>query len=890
MTEPIRVLTEEEKRNLGLPTVLSEEERRAVLAPTVGGTKVDTSPFQVPGDIPVSGLSDTPFLPPRFAAPGSLQPNKPLVRASLAERALAAQGVDTRTGLQGDLRTTIGFSPNESFTADFLSRKLAERTGLPQEEVVRLLPTGEMVFFNPETRRYTAVDESNFTMADLKDMFGPAIPTSGAVAGGLIGSLGGPWASVGAGAGGALIGEIVRLTIGRDKGVHDMTDNEILLSAMKVGAVDAAVGGGSVGATAILKKLRNLFKPTGLNQTDAERILYNMKNNQGVVDDINSVLSRGGSDKRFVLTTAEQAEDDVAIAALDSAARASNVARGRRVAEMKDAESALEAATRVTLGLDEGAEVIARTSSRAAPAQRALADERRRLQSIADDSLFEAERLAREALENYGRLSQTAGGAEAKRILNLHIQTLENTKNNAWVGYQTAIGQPLGRASAAELKSNIQVPVTRALVDAYNASLRAVKQSLIDKKTLGPIALKQPKLGSSVDLAVLDENIKVLRRLKRSSSGDINTRQISRVEQELVNLRNDYLARNHPNILRQLDEAEAATTAYKRFVDDSIFARILTQDARTGKFIVNDAAAFRSIWNDKTGAAMGELINVAKRTPGGLAALRDTGYKVYAANVTPRGSNILNKKLHDKFVEDNHEILKQLYSDPSFYRFGKFADNVDRLSRRADRITNTLARSPLGRLGGANPEGMARAAFGENISISNIRSTMNVLESAGPEAVRSFRESAGTEVWRMLTTDGSLSGTKMTNLLQNHSEKLTLIFGDTFVRDLRNLRKGLNLSRQSVGGVQPKSSTLFGKLARAWITPPLTRRGRLQTFGEAFETQAMTRALNRALRDPDVLRAIVAQGNKDIRDKKVVAILSQIGATSLLVDDRILEE
>ena len=124
----------------------------------------------------------------------------PIDKFTKEEREDAARGVDIGSELRdNDLRKALGFSPSQAFSADFLARKLSEKTGLPAEQVVRFNPRGEIEFFNPDTKRFTPVDSSNVTTSDLRDLYGPATTLGPALAGSLGGLVGGPALSIAGG-------------------------------------------------------------------------------------------------------------------------------------------------------------------------------------------------------------------------------------------------------------------------------------------------------------------------------------------------------------------------------------------------------------------------------------------------------------------------------------------------------------------------------------------------------------------------------------------------------------------------------------------------------------------------------------------------------------------
>jgi len=848
------------------------QELERLRAAQVGNLDVDTSPVELP-PARIQSFGGSPLVPEFQAKIGPTQ----------NELSDASRGVDVRNELRDfGLRKALGFSPNQAFSADFLGKKLAEKTGLPAEQVVRFNERGQIEFFNPDTRRFTPVDSSVVTASDLADIYGPATTITPALAlsvAGLVG--GGPVGSIAGGALGAWLGEIARLEYGRSIGVHDLSVEETLGRAFKIAAFDAAAGT----AGQLIVELRTLYKaiktPTGFSAREAGDILSEVGKNQEIVDRINGILNRSASKNKFKLDPVADAEDALGLERREAASRSTNVTRAQRASELKANNSALDEFARDRLGIqDLEADIITNQGAEqlAKPAQLELLAKRRSIQAVADNNLARAEADALEALEQFKGLDRRAAGAQARAAVSSHEQALRTTKDNAWLGYEEAIGQ-------TGLASNVRISITPEIVQAHKRAVASRKQSLLSNKSAGKKPLKEPKLGKEINLAVLDDDIKELRDILRRGDPGFSARGTKAAERQLVRLRNDYLRLNDPDTLALLEAAEKATAVHSDFINKSVFTRIL-RTTPNGRFELDDVNVFKSIFQEDSGEAMHQLVKIAAQQPGGVAALQSITLRLYRANVIPDGGTVPTKALHDAFVKRHEQVLGALFDDPRLLRFGKLEANIARTSRIAERIQITLARSPLARLGGIAPERMGKAVFAEGISQSNIRSTMNVLQVAGPEMTAAFRDSVGRDIYRRITTDGALSPTKLSTLIESYGGKLTEVFGSQFVRDLQVLRKGILLNAMTQAGQNVPTQSLIGMFARSIITPPLSKRGRVQTFVERYRYQAANRALNEAVRNPDVLRAIIVNSQRDIRNARVLNVLSQIGATSLAVQEQ----
>jgi len=855
-------------------------ENSKVAAPaTIGGINIETSPVELP--------------PPKQQTFGSglVPPFDVDVSGFTAEeRERAAVGVDVRGELKDPkLRSALGFSPNQTFSADFLARKLAEKTGLPAEKLVRFNPKGEIEFFNPGTRRFTPVDNKNFSVNDLRDFYGPATTIGPAAVGAIAGLAGGLPGSIIAGGAGAFIGEIVRLQHGKNIGVHDLPQEAIIDAAIKALFLDVAFGLGGVALGELRLFGRKLLSPEGVTPAQAEDILSRLGTHQAEIERINLLIRTSGFESKFKLDPVVDAKSPIGLELREQTAAGSKEARARRDIEIKENASALDDLSRALNNISDRGEILTNQTAAdiAAPVQAALRAERQRIESIAQANLIEAENAAKEAVEQLGNLSRRQSGQQAREIVVAHSNALEGVKNSSWKSYENSIGQLTpsdeGFNESLRFVSNVKIPVTPNIVVAHRAATRARKASLLTRKTAGARPLKKTKIGKEIDLAVLDDDIKELRDILRRGDPGFSTRKTKAAENTLVKFRNDHLRSNNPEALALLEQAEKSTAVYKGFVDESVFVRILKTTV-DGRFQIGDVDVFKQVFLDDTGDMMQALVTIAKAKPGGVANLKAITLQLYKTSVIPPGSNIPSRELHNVFIKKHKEVLTELFDDPKLLRFGELGNNVVKAMRRAERVHDVLSKSPLAKFGGIAPERMGKAVFQEGVSEKNIRTVLLKLDIVGPEVTGAFKDSVGREVYRRITTDGILSPQLISTLLERYGGKLQHVFGPRYVKDLEILRKAINLNRLT--SIGPKDSiTLVGMFARVLVAPPLTRKGRAQTLIEFMRLKAMNRAIESAVRDPKVLHAIIINRNTDVRSRVVLNILGQVGGTSLAIED-----
>jgi hypothetical protein len=818
------------------------------------------------------------------------------------ERDAAARGVDIDNELKDkDLRKAIGFSAGQPFTVDFLSRKIAERTGLPQDQVIQIAPTGQIEFYNPETKRFTPVDSKNVTTADLSDMYGPATAISPPVAFGTLGMFGGFWGSASFGAAGAFLGEISRLQYGRHLGVHDLDDEAMLMEGFKSAGIDAAAAGGGYAVGTLWKLGKRLLRAEAVTPRQAESILDEMGKYEDEIRLINESLEGQQRSAKFVLDPVADAESVIGLELRSSAESGlGGPGRAQRAAEVKANESALEDFARIVnrveapegqIFTNEGADAIA------APAQQQLREIEASVQGIYDRGVVAAERDAMQALDELGTLtmaqSKAAGGLRARAAVAAHADELDTIKNADYDAYARNIGQKLrgdaGFDEATKYSSNIQVTVDAPYVAHVNASRKLIKDSVITTEVQGAKTLKPLKVGDTIDLAVLDDNLKQLRAVERKGTGDFTSRKLREAERQLTRMRADYLKKNHPEALDLLTKAEGSMTRYKDFVDKSVFKKVLAQDS-AGRYRVDDVGVFKAIFlADDGGEAMRALVNIAEKEPGAIFGIQDAVLQFYKNYVVPPGAKIMTKQKHDVFVDRYADQLSAVFpggpaGTSQMQKFGNLEAAVATQRKQATDVANMQKTNELWKLGHGRPEKMGAATFGNNLSNREIRRALYALQQK-PAALAAYRDSVGREVYHKITSKGALNDTSIYNLLESDGGKLAIIFGETYVPNMKALARLIHANRLTVTGPALKQDTLIGRAARALISPPLTRKGRAQTFVEKLRTDAAHKMIASAVRDADVLRAIVSNANRDIHNTGVLNILAQTEAMALMYDD-----
>jgi len=868
---------------------------------TVQGMPLDTSPLDPPPERKFSAVTRE--------GPISrvIPPNEDLVDA-------AARGVDYQTGIDGGLREDIGYSPGDAFTHDYLATKLAEKYGTEKAGLVRQNASGEFEYYNKDLQRYALIDEAGLSTSDLKDMYGPAKTVGLEIAGAIGGAFAGPWTSVAGGSVGAFMGEYMRLNKGKSLGVHDLSWDEMFDEAAGIAGLSAAAGAGGEVASFALNRLRLIISPEGFSVEEAERMLsaFRSPELQSEIREINRALD--GNRYKLDMASASGHETDLALK--DTAMKSDAGFKADMGAQARDNDDALASYLERQTGADDIRDPMLPESS-GTEVQAGLRAHRREIEERYANNSAVAKEESDRVLRDLPDLDETAGGKQAREIADAHATTLKNQKTASYKAYEGTIGQ-----KKDTLTSNVDVPISSRVVARQKEIDALIDASIIDKQTSGTNALRSSRIkpevivdetpiigvdglparptriferGRNVDLAVLDDNIKTLRAgIRRSQKGggpaEFNEQKAMVVVELLSEMRNEYLEKNYPEAFAALTKAELDNTVYKNFVGKSALKSIL----RTGDNAIEDITVFKQVFEQNNAAAMRQLVIAADEIPGARAKLQQTMLEFYKANYLD-DYGVLDRKLHDRFIKRHGNVLRELFPDDNrIATFGQLARRVEVAVKKEQAVVKALDGTVLGRMSrqggkGVAPEDLGQHIFVKGVSNKDIRRVTLIIKAAPNSAAlnKSWRESVGSNIFNKITNkDGAIKITELGNLLDDHGQTIIEAMGDRYKRDLELLYKYAVKNQESSGGVALEKTHLLGRFLRATpVSPPLSQRGRFQTFVQQIRWNASNTALVAGLRDPQVLRAIIYNAERDIRDKNVIRILTQTGATGLAIDD-----
>lgn len=815
-----------------------------------GQQGVDVTPFKLPP--PPQALSLEEAAGSRLGRSG-----RAVDPFSKEERAAAAAGVDILTGAPTG-RAVAGFAGNEAITAEFFRKELSEFFG--QDVRLRKGPeSGALEFFNPETRRFTTIDEATVTSRDLADFLSLAPVLLGAGVGELFG--GPPGAAAG-----AAVGEAVSQGIGGILGV-----SEGLESAVGDIATEAAFAGGGSGVIRGLEAARRgimrVARPRAVSGEVAESALAAGESSQAIADEISRVSGR-----RFQPLTGQLAEEETLLgaqAALRSSPETAVVLRQRA----RENETALEAFFDATTPQGEVQSAVGRQAQQAArvKTQGRLAQGDRIIQSSIDD--------LEQLIQNLPRAGADTSGGRIRALVTAERRKFKTIEADAYEAAQVRYG-----LNPETGLSDIKIPISGEVKKTFRALSAEAKESLFAEQAAGKSILTPKSIteATEIDLHQMEEAIRFLRRRKRldvrgAVAGTPAGRDVDRVLQSMVRQRSEFLAKSRPDVLDAIEQAEFASAERARLFDKSILRSILVKDD-AGEFVLRNREVIARTIATGDKDAVSHLMNILSENPAGQQELQKTMLAFYRNEVIADG--LPNLALHKRFMERHGEVVKVIFprQGASIQKFGQTIAKAEDTIARTELFKKAVARQFQGRLQDVAPESVVKKMFTDRFSAKDANRFRNLAQVGG--FLPQYERAIGDEIRRRVFTGGVLSPVKLESFLSQHDEVVFGLIGPQYVKDLRTLLSGLKTSvTQPAGIARPAGNSLLD-LMRVIVAPPLTRRGRAQTLGMNINRRAFERAMLNAIIDPKGLRAIVAQRNAEVTSKKVFGLLGALGGAS----------
>ena len=773
------------------------------------------------------------------------------------------------------------------------------RRALGDDSEVRIGPqTEELEFKPPGAGQWTIFNPPGAGMGDITGGAPGGMVLGGGVVGGVAGFLGGSVAGpAGAGVGTVLgtgvgegMGELIRLSRAADRGLIDLTPNEIMDRAMKrsgKASVATIVGGAAVGAFR-----RALAAASGVPMSLLDAL--GDRPMREVIDEAKKLSGRVESvtGDALPLTTGQVARSPEVIRAESAAMSNREVGSGLREIgeEQKRIVGKLDDATFGPPATPQDRAAIGRSLTTVAA--RNTRDAEGSLRN-AESAAFATARAPEDAAANTRRILEQQR-EEVFAPLRRQFDDLQQ-EGDIRISFEPV------RAEAARLRGQEGQDILRSISLQEQSRLLTEADSagtaVDDVLTMGPnnvlewtkqLVDNPPSLGETQ--RVLRD---VRRELRRPSIRDEPQREriLKRMQDSIVKARNDSLDDDQLRSVLQL-ESQYADAA--RQIDQGIVGRFMEKDPRTGLFALSGEESVDRLLRGREVSQ--EFVDALGSLPNAQSALLSTQDSILGTIqrrfVNDETGRIDPNRLRT-FLRNNKDSLEVLFKGrPEIV--GSLSDArraAVKLGEAEKTMTSLLNR--MEKLVGLRTADPARLAS-EVLSNMGPRDAQ-IVRRLLPESRRGlFDRSLATNVRDSVTDSrGRLSADSIDQFLRSDQSLLTKsVLGDSFNENLGLVRDVLRVVNRDLEKPVPLDlSTMFARaqpglqgIMRFARVPfaPLSARGRAFTASMGVASEGTQRALAKAMADPEKI-ALLADLNKvTLGSKAAEKILGRLGMEPFL--------
>lgn len=856
---------------------------------------------QTPGQIPFDEQG-------RSTQTGAqLIPDVPVQRQQRAD-----VGVDISSGVPASLRAKTSLVPKGD-QPTFIKENLQKSLGYETE--VRSAPNGDIEFLKKTDDgkyRWTSFDETGLSVGD----FAAIAETGPALIGDIAGSIGAGMKTTGLGAAiavpveaagaavGTAIGEASRLGLGKGLGYHE---EDVLPLALQEGGkagLASLIGGSVVGAG---QRLARGFTG-GVSGGEIKTILsLDDPNMVQVQDAINLRLREGAKDSQVKLTSGERSLDP-AISDIEALARTRSSeaeAAGRKL-EIEQQEGFSDFFDLMTGNRSDdyyGAGIEAKKAI-SEPAKQRLLEIRQRAKNYTDDATGRFEQLDSLDVSKMAEDMRLSAIEQRRLVKEVESAKWQQIEKDSGYNPDTDRSQVIIPTSDGLTKA-----ISRMSIKTKNALFSAeskLKKQLIDgglsgeqiqilgaKGEILSTVLKPGK--SEFDIVPLNRSISYLKKLKRQSDSGLHpdlpaSKDINDLLSPLEEMRNTYLAKNNPELLKTIQDAQQLTVDRVKTFDTGPIGKILRKNK--GQYFLDDKGVLSTVFAKNNGQAAREYASALIKDPRAMQGARNHIFAIYRNQVMKDG--IPDRKLHKKFMSEFEGVMGPFFNQTDLKKMrslGRTTDVIASYQRKLDKAEKGFEKTFRGRLDDMSPENTIPAFFNKEFSINDVAKIRDYMRTADPKSFDRYRESISSEIrHKMTSSKGRFSSEKIDKLLKDTGDttsigKLTKVYGKQFVYDLRALSKLVKASEKRGKAITETSKQGKDALVAKAVLGPLHPRSRLITFFDRLRSSADNKVLYDIMTNPEKLRKVLKNKDIDSRSRRAYQLYSSIGALTSMQEE-----
>ena len=804
--------------------------------------------------------------------------------------------------IENDIGVETGANSNARFAAslgyDDKNKALAIKNVLSnlyqQDITVRTgANTGQLEFYNPETKKFELVNKPGIELGDFAGQGGNAmviLPDIAATVLGTIYSGGNLPAGITAGAFTAGVAEYGKYVLGKKLyGINkDVSDEELLNRALVAAGVSAGSAILGVSAAHVIKATANLVKGRFVKGSD---IAFDSAKNSvakadAVAKSINNTLDAAKIDANLKFSLGQATKEADILAAQE---QFENINKFGYMDEFRTFNQNQADALNKYFGfLKSGFGTNTKGASE-----------------------FEAGTLIQEVIKKQNQpiiKELIKKQADSETVLEKAlIRFSDGSAKETGVAIRSSIDEAsklykANVAAASEklaVAANLQNVETSIIKDTITNLSTKAKNNLLKSKDLSKLFNKKLLNSNSVSPETLrntKSTIQALIRDKIEGKAAGESVEVGTL-QTLVGSINKQIKNSAPIEYRNaLEEFNTLVVNNKKLLNNELISKITKVDGNRLK-IFGDEDVFSLSFKKglKSDLVAKQVHEVIKDSPDAMSAYKSSIYDFYRNKVVKNGK--INENAHKAFLKDYEAPLKLFFNEADFNKISKlggFQKTINEATALRAKTIKEIEKSFAGKLERLTPGELVNKIYKAN-NIGEIRLLKKILQN-DPEVYKAFQRSILSDLSESVMKANDNLGMKVIDPLsfnkylfgqgeRGYHVALREIFGNDYVKNLSLLNDALKItSRTAKGGGLGVFASAFTDVIRARLGQ-FTLMGRLFTAGRRIYAKAAERVMANAILNPASLSDLMKLRKYKPNTLIAIAVLSKLDGSIFIKDN-----
>jgi hypothetical protein len=765
-------------------------------------------------------------------------------------------GIDLPNDVKTNANDFLGPKLGASFGQGEKNKVLAYKNSLSkfynQDVDVRVGPkTGEPEFLNPQTGKYTLINQPGFDAGDMASFAGDAVVVVPQVVGNILGfAYGGPGGAILGGAGGAGLGEAARDVIGRVLFDVNKDTNAIWEGTKQAGLALPFEVAGVYGPRGVdfLKKLVSTGKT---NVADLEAISKNAFEAKVLMDKMNDEFAKRGLKNEIFFTLGQAADDPKLLAIQNAFERQPKYGfQGTYSTMNKKNAEALDAYFKLINesygGKDFTPDQVGVKINQVL--QNQLNPERQALAKLQQDSQAD--------LTSAVITLPSGSKKEAGQTIRTNIQELQNQLKDGFEKEYTALyeagkGRYIGTDLIKKSINEIDERQRNTLFTKYPDIKKII--NLDDRSVIALDTIKNTR----TDLKAYDRLINKGAIADSPEEGAVK-KVLGALDQQLKkDLQDDPWLLEYNNISNRY---KAYKDRFKGAVGDML-------EMQNGRLKLADEDVFGSSFKYGKGAQqkIDAVYDVIKERPDALNVYKNSILDQYKKEVVNADGSV-NTRAHDKFIKNYEYGLKTFFGEnnyPQISKIGELGKEVNRINVLREETLDKLSKTTIGKLEKLDPDLIFSKVY-DPAKPTTLKETVNILKN-DPDTFKAFQNVVIKDIQDSVTspTTNAFDYTKFASYLKNNKQNLQTTFADDpkYIKNLEEFNDTLKiLSRRNDDPIISQEKNALNDLIRARVGM-FTLEGRLFTSAQKIFNYRLMDRMNTIITDPKALETLLSLKN-----------------------------